>query len=381
MNEELGLLKDIIENPDDDTPRLRYADWLEGHGQPERAELIRGQVALASMSLSDPRHDQLGRRNSQLLYQHGDAWAAPFTGPGVREVHFNRGFVEKIEATATAFARRGAAWAAATPLREVKLTEAAGEGARLAACPHLAGIRRLKLFDTRLGDADVVPLAHSIYLTRLRELYIGGSSFQYRQSTMVGDDGLVALATSPFFRQLTSLTVYSTDSDGSIGSAGTASLAGAPVGSKLRRLDLRNTRIADPDAIALAGAAGLQGLVELGIDGGRIGTEGLVALLRSPHFRNLFQASFTANRVTPEVMHALAEADLPPTPQYLTLSSNSLADIDIDVVGEVLRRHPGLHVGLVDCGIPRGVQEELARRFPHRLFLDYFQRKAASDQG
>jgi uncharacterized protein (TIGR02996 family) len=371
MNEELGLLKDIIENPDDDTPRLRYADWLEGHGQPERADLIRVQVALASMSLSNPPPDQLARYcllrrpNSNLLDQHGDAWAAPFTGPGVREVHFNRGFVEKIEATATAFVRRGPAWAAATPLCEVKLTEVAGKGARqLAACPHLAGIRRLTLFDTRLGDADVVALVASPYLTSLTELYIGGSSFQYRQFTMVGDDGLVALATSPFFTQLTSLTVYSTDSDGSIGPAGTASLAGAPVGSKLRRLDLRNTRIADPDAIALAGAAGLQGLEQLSIESGRIGTAGLVALLRSPHFRNLSGASFTANRVTPEVMHTLAEADLPPTLQYLKLSSNSLADIDIDVVGEVLRRHPGLKVGLEDCGIPRGVQEELARRFP-----------------
>jgi uncharacterized protein (TIGR02996 family) len=129
MNEELALLKDIIENPDDDTPRLRYADWLEGHGQPERAEFIRVQVALASMSLGHSSPDQLARycqlqdRNRELLDQHRDAWAASFTGPGVREVHFNRGFVEKIEATATAFACRGAAWAAATPLREVKLTE------------------------------------------------------------------------------------------------------------------------------------------------------------------------------------------------------------------------------------------------------------------
>jgi uncharacterized protein (TIGR02996 family) len=46
-------LKDTgTDNPEllgevDDTPRLVYADWLSEHGQPERAELIRVQRALA----------------------------------------------------------------------------------------------------------------------------------------------------------------------------------------------------------------------------------------------------------------------------------------------------------------------------------------------
>lgn len=36
----------IIESPDDDTVRLIYADWLDEHGQPERAEFIRLQCEL-----------------------------------------------------------------------------------------------------------------------------------------------------------------------------------------------------------------------------------------------------------------------------------------------------------------------------------------------
>ena len=44
---ERGFLDDIRNNPDDDTIRLIYADWLEVHaGQPERAAFIRGAVAL-----------------------------------------------------------------------------------------------------------------------------------------------------------------------------------------------------------------------------------------------------------------------------------------------------------------------------------------------
>lgn len=43
-----GLLADILERPEDDTPRLILADWLDDHGDPERAGFIRAQVMVAS---------------------------------------------------------------------------------------------------------------------------------------------------------------------------------------------------------------------------------------------------------------------------------------------------------------------------------------------
>lgn len=41
-----GFISDICEHPEDDSIRLIYADWLEDHGDPERAEFIRVQVEL-----------------------------------------------------------------------------------------------------------------------------------------------------------------------------------------------------------------------------------------------------------------------------------------------------------------------------------------------
>jgi uncharacterized protein (TIGR02996 family) len=46
---EAAFLAAIIERPDDDVPRLVFADWLDEHGQPERAEFIRVQVELAAL--------------------------------------------------------------------------------------------------------------------------------------------------------------------------------------------------------------------------------------------------------------------------------------------------------------------------------------------
>ncbi len=47
MIDDQALLSAIIADPDDDRLRLVYADWLEEHGQRDRARLIRVQIELA----------------------------------------------------------------------------------------------------------------------------------------------------------------------------------------------------------------------------------------------------------------------------------------------------------------------------------------------
>lgn len=44
---EADFLAAIIANPDDDAPRLIFADWLAENGQDDRAEFIRVQCKLA----------------------------------------------------------------------------------------------------------------------------------------------------------------------------------------------------------------------------------------------------------------------------------------------------------------------------------------------
>jgi uncharacterized protein (TIGR02996 family) len=56
--ESLDLLAAVLDSPSDDAPRLVYADWLDEHGQADRAEFIRLQCELAR---SDHEHAQLGR--------------------------------------------------------------------------------------------------------------------------------------------------------------------------------------------------------------------------------------------------------------------------------------------------------------------------------
>lgn len=69
MNNEDGFLHAIMETPDDDVPRLVYADWLEEHGDP-RAELIRVQCAEARLAADDQdRHAVCHQESLTWLHQ------------------------------------------------------------------------------------------------------------------------------------------------------------------------------------------------------------------------------------------------------------------------------------------------------------------------
>jgi uncharacterized protein (TIGR02996 family) len=49
MNERDAFIAAIIEQPECDTRRLAFADWLDEHGEPERAEFVRVQVELSRL--------------------------------------------------------------------------------------------------------------------------------------------------------------------------------------------------------------------------------------------------------------------------------------------------------------------------------------------
>jgi uncharacterized protein (TIGR02996 family) len=79
MTHEEAFLQAIIENSDDDAPRLIYADWLDENGQPDRAEFIRIECQLAKLHQDDSRWQELEARKEQLLWvAYRENWAQQF---------------------------------------------------------------------------------------------------------------------------------------------------------------------------------------------------------------------------------------------------------------------------------------------------------------
>lgn len=62
------FIRMIAAQPKEDGPRLVYADWLEEHGECERAEFIRVQIELATPGLSSRRMRALRIRERELLF-------------------------------------------------------------------------------------------------------------------------------------------------------------------------------------------------------------------------------------------------------------------------------------------------------------------------
>jgi uncharacterized protein (TIGR02996 family) len=72
MPDEQAFLRAILERPDDDAPRLIYADWLEERGDP-RGEFLRWVVQVRQLRVVSPeqrrRHDELSAALAGLRRQ------------------------------------------------------------------------------------------------------------------------------------------------------------------------------------------------------------------------------------------------------------------------------------------------------------------------
>jgi uncharacterized protein (TIGR02996 family) len=361
---EQALLTAILANPDDDAPRLIYADWLDENGQPERAEFIRVQCELASGHFDDERFDKLKERQDTLLNENETVWRCELGVQDVPQVQFRRGFVEAIATTASDLIRYGGGWVERTPLRSLTLNALAGNAQRLAACSHLRPIASLDIQDGAVGNQDIEALSRCPHLPALRSLAIEGDP-HFATVTKVLDQGLRHLGDAPFLPQLTYLALnFGVRSV----SAGVIALAAQLVESGLQRVHLGWGLLSDAAAVALAAAPGLDSLTHLCLPGSDIGDTGLRALATSlPTLRWL---SLCSSRVTGTGLAALAGVAHRCSLEWLNLSRNRVRSIDLDVLALLLQALPDLSLSLKGRSLSRRVKEEIVQRFAGRVDVD-----------
>ena len=132
MSIEDGFLQDIIAHPDDDAPRLIYADWLDEHGRaPTAREFIR--VRVQTVAHAHGRRPRAGRsalqhRQEELQQAHA---AKNVAGPAsvqdcLRHYVFRRGFVEEAALTLGRFLKDSSTLFRLTPLAASCALEKAG---------------------------------------------------------------------------------------------------------------------------------------------------------------------------------------------------------------------------------------------------------------
>lgn len=162
------LLSDVLANPDDDGPRLVFADWLTQNGD-VRGELIVTQIQLEHAT--GAARMKLVNRSSDLLYRQG-TWLSEIKEV-VRGVETKRGFVYAINAKASVFAKSCGAWFEREPIEELRVIKpSARDLATLRRTKHLAKLRALVFLDPvglRSG-AEVEALGELLASAKLRSL-------------------------------------------------------------------------------------------------------------------------------------------------------------------------------------------------------------------
>lgn len=361
------FLAAIRAGPEDDGPRLVYADWLEDRGDP-RGEFVRVQCELARLRPGDPRGPVLRAREAELLDRYRTGWLRPL-GPLAVGAAFRRGFVDTVALTADHVRADLSVALAAEPIHRVQIDGCTDEAltriakhtslaglpglalhgvigaaglAAVARSPYLSGLRdlevsgtplnpdavgvvaagfpdltRLRLFRCRLLHSGAQVLAHTRGLTKLRVLDLGSND--------IGNDGLVALARRvglPALREL--YVAYN-----GISEDGVRALLDANSSAGLTGLGLSGIfwgRNVAPTIQALANRPTLANLETLSLQAVPLGPAGAASLAESPYLSRLRRLLAPACRIGPDGARALAAGAILSSVEELDLSTNDFTD-------------------------------------------------------
>jgi uncharacterized protein (TIGR02996 family) len=317
---EEALLQDACAHPDDDTPRLVYADWLEEQyrrrNRVERAEFIRLQIELARMATSDPRRQALEERESKLLNAHSRVWARCLPA-WVSGYGFRRGLVDGVSVSDPVglVLDPESLWRVA-PVEGLTVDNVGGDLPELLSCPYLARLSVLVLNRVRLDGAAAQALAVSPHLTNLRYL-----SLNCEYGSGGGDAAARALAASAHLSRLTRLSLRMT----SLGAEGSEALAESSLLARLTDLDLEDNALEDMGAWCLARSSRVPGLANLNLSGNRIGDDGARGLAGSTSLAGLTHLGLSRNQITWAGMEALLTSAHLGRLASLTLEGNRVA--------------------------------------------------------
>jgi uncharacterized protein (TIGR02996 family) len=287
MDTEAALLAAIAANPDDDLPRLVYADWLDENDRPLRAEFIRLQIEIAHKEILSRAvvdlFSHLWKRQQEILDGHTGELLGPLAGIlQPLNYEFRRGFLEWVQLTLRDFLNSQAALEPLVPMPEVRVSDATVALDELVTAPHAGLIRELNASrdDPYLGDGfwivmtselrDVAPLLTNLNRLLLTHCYLG-------------DDGVNRVFTPGGFPALNDLDLSFND----LTDQGVIDLLDTGLPQRLKKLFLGGNPIGDRAAVALAERLGPIPTFEhlnlrYGTNIGRVGQAAILNALGGP---------------------------------------------------------------------------------------------------
>ncbi|VTR91941.1 leucine-rich repeat-containing protein typical subtype : Repeat-companion domain protein OS=Isosphaera pallida (strain ATCC 43644 / DSM 9630 / IS1B) GN=Isop_0537 PE=4 SV=1: LRR_6: LRR_6: LRR_6 [Gemmata massiliana] len=278
MNERDALLRAVCDTPDDDTPRLVFADWLQEHGDEARAEFIRVQIALARGDASA----RLKEREQELFAAHQEVWEQPFEKFKaansfrnlIYDVFFHRGFIRALVICdeEKQFADHATEVFQLAPIQRITFFHKWPHAAS-AECAELLRLKELRIYRAGFETKALGALLRSKSLLNVTRLELIADN----DNGYLTAEGIELLSRSTALPALRHL-------DLSYNCIWLAILTEGDLIGQLESLKLRCTDIDDSGAEVLARCERLRSLTHLDLTANRIGDRGLRALATS---RNL----------------------------------------------------------------------------------------------
>ena len=366
MSDRAALLAAICAHPDEDTPRLAYADWLDEHGDGERAAFIRAQIEYHRLRSADTAtatiDDLIAPETDPIDWRGVDAGLETLAAmrrkpersrltarsegvPRVRGTGYastGRGFFDHVGVdNAAAFLKHAGAIFRAAPITSVTFRQLTSEQAvEFAASGHLARVRELGLqFDVEAGAIRVLGKHKDAAGIRALDIYTvedegdaidalaAGKHWSGLTRLDMGDmdasgeaslsEGQIAdLFARPQFRNLRYLVAWGSGADGD---AARAIVKNMP---ELRTLDLSHNPL--PDGVrTFAGAKILRHLRALKLSFCEL-QDDVAALITTANLPNLSALNLDGNDLTGPDPKRLARPGRGPGLRLLDLSHSEL---------------------------------------------------------
>jgi uncharacterized protein (TIGR02996 family) len=356
---DAAFLATILDSPDDDAPRLVYADWLDEQGEGDRAEFIRLQVREARMEPGDPELPGVHARAEYLGRTHHVEWASRL--PQFAGAHwevFERGFfvAARFNHPDRYFSHVENVFTAA-PIQELRLHQfTSTEASALAQSPQLRRVRTLDFNDgNKIANTGTEALMESRHLTKLATLKL--------RSNGLGPAGVRAIAMSGYARSIQDLRLERND----LFDDGLRSVAESRALTHLRRLDMERTQTGDDGVRFLAGSKFVKGLDWLNLSNNQVTDGGLIALAASETVVDVRELYLSGNAITGVGVAALAASPRFARLERVFLRQNQIRDDGARALAESpnLNGVREMHVG--ENRISDQAADQLRARFRSRV--------------
>ncbi len=177
------LLTAILQQPEDDAPRLAYADAIASADN-VRCAFIRYQIQLSHCEPDDPDRVMLYTESEELLRKKEASWVGD-VGSLVEDFTFNRGFIERVSVSAESFLQHADTIFSSNPILHLDITRTEQSLEEFLASPHLRKIVSISFDHCGIETDEIRMLMGAENLQQIRWLSLSGNNIRYAGAALL----------------------------------------------------------------------------------------------------------------------------------------------------------------------------------------------------